>query len=73
MKNLSGRSKAYKVFSIVLLIILALLFLFPLYWIVTGAFKTGQDIYATKPAWIPSEWAMDSFAQLFDRRSAPLF
>ena len=47
----NGRSKAYKVFSIVLLVILALLFLFPLYWIVTGAFKTGQDIYSTTPVW----------------------
>ena len=27
----NGRSKAYKVFSIVLLVILALLFLFPMY------------------------------------------
>ena len=73
MKDTTNRSKAYKVFSMILLIVLALLFLFPLYWIVTGAFKTGQDIYSTTPAWIPSEWTMDNFAKLFDRRSAPLF
>ena len=73
MKDTSNRSKAYKVFSMIVLIILALLFLFPLYWIVTGAFKTGQDIYATTPAWLPSQWTMDNFAKLFDRRSAPLF
>ena len=69
----NGRSKAYKVFSIVLLVILALLFLFPLYWIVTGAFKTGQDIYSTTPVWWPSEWTMANFTKLFSRRSAPLF
>ena len=73
MKDTSNRSKAYKIFSMIVLIILALLFLFPLYWIVTGAFKTGQDIYATTPAWLPSQWTMDNFAKLFDRRSAPLF
>ena len=72
MKDTSNRSKAYKVFSMIVLIILALLFLFPLYWIVTGAFKTGQDIYATTPAWLPRQWTMDNFAKLFDRRAAPL-
>ena len=73
MKDTSNRSKAYKVFSMIVLIILALLFLFPLYWIVTGAFKTGQDIYSTTPVWWPSEWTMANFTKLFSRRSAPLF
>ena len=56
MKTISGQNKAYKVLSIVILVILAILFLFPLYWIVTGAFKPATDIYATKPVWAPSEW-----------------
>ena len=73
MKSTSNRSKAYKVVSMILLFVLAFLFLFPLYWIITGAFKTGQDIYATTPAWFPSEWSMVNFAKLFDRRSEPLF
>lgn len=73
MKNISGRSKAYKALSIVILVILAILFLFPLYWIVTGAFKPATDIYATKPIWAPSEWVTTNFANLFNRRSAPLF
>ena len=38
MKTISGQNKAYKVLSIVILVILAILFLFPLYWIATGAF-----------------------------------
>ena len=46
MKIGSGRSKAYRVVSIIILIILALFFLFPLYWIITGAFKPAQDIYS---------------------------
>ena len=36
----NGRSMGYRVFSVVVLLILALLFLFPLYWIITGALKT---------------------------------
>ena len=57
----------------IVLVIVAFLFLFPLYWIITGAFKTGADIYATTPAWIPSEWTMANFEKLFTRRSSPLF
>lgn len=73
MKLGSTRSKVYKVFCLVLLVIIALLFLFPLYWIVTGALKTGTDINATEPVWFPTEITMDNFVRLFSRRSAPLF
>lgn len=73
MKHGSTRSKVYKVFCLVLLVIIALLFLFPLYWIVTGALKTGTDINATEPVWFPTEITMDNFVRLFSRRSAPLF
>ena len=74
MNNISSnRSKAYRVFCLIAIIILALLFLFPLYWIITGAFKTGADIYAKTPAWWPSEWTLANFVKLFSRRSAPLF
>ena len=73
MKTISGQNKAYKVLSIVILVILAIQFLFPLYWIVTGAFKPATDIYATTPVWAPSEWVSTNFENLFNRRSAPLF
>ncbi len=68
-KNIS----AYRIVSTVILIILAFLFLFPLYWIVTGAFKTGQDINSVTPVFIPTELTLNNFAKLFAKRSAPLF
>ncbi len=55
------------------IIIIGILFTFPLYWIITGAFKTGREINATVPVWIPSQWIIDNFARLMDKRSAPLF
>ncbi len=73
MKIQSGRSRAYKIFSIIVLVILAILFLFPLYWILTGAFKPAQDIYAQKPVWWPTEWVGTNFQNLFKKRTAPLF
>ncbi|WP_186564886.1 carbohydrate ABC transporter permease [Lawsonibacter celer] len=73
MKSGVERVSAYKVISIIVLIVLAVLFLFPLYWIVTGALKTSADILAPRPVWFPTEWTLDNFTRLFDRRSATLF
>lgn len=73
MKITSNRSKAYRIFCLILMIVLAILFTFPLYWIITGAFKTAKDIYAQSPSWWPTEWTLQNFAKLFSRRSAPLF
>ena len=73
MKIQNPRSRAYKIFSIIVLVILAILFLFPLYWIVTGAFKPAVDIYNPKPVWWPTEWVTTNFQNLFKKRTAPLF
>ncbi|MEY8262310.1 carbohydrate ABC transporter permease [Oscillospiraceae bacterium 50-60] len=73
MKIENGRSRAYKIASVMILIILAFLFTFPLYWIVTGAFKNGADINASKPIWVPTEWVMNNFNKLMKQRSVPLW
>ncbi len=73
MRNDTTRSQAYKIASVIILIILAFLFLFPLYWIVTGAFKPAADIYAQKPVLFPTEWVGNNFENLFKKRTAPLF
>ncbi len=67
------RSKIYRWASVIFVFIIAFLFTFPLYWILTGCFKTGQDINAAQPVWFPSEFVMTNFNKLLDRRSAPLF
>ena len=72
IKN-NGSSPAYRIFSIVILIVLAFLFLFPLYWIVTGALKTPQAIGSPTPDWWPKELTMRNFQTLFSKRTAPLF
>ena len=67
------RSKVYDAACLVIMIFLALLFMFPLYWIVIGVFKTSQENYSTTPVWWPSEWSMANLQNLFSRRSAPLW
>lgn len=69
----AARQKVYRVFSFICVGILAFLFAFPLYWIITGAFKTGREINSTTPVWIPTEWDLGNFQRLFSKRSAPLF
>ncbi|MGP1588726.1 MAG: carbohydrate ABC transporter permease [Oribacterium sp.] len=63
----------YRILSLIVLVILAFLFVFPLYWILTGAFKTAASINATSPEWIPRELVLDNFRKLFSRQTAPLF
>ena len=67
------REKIYKYISVFAVAFVAFLFAFPLYWIITGAFKTGKEINATTPVWIPSEWDLGNFQRLMSKRSAPLF
>ena len=66
-------SRIYKYASYAFVFIMAFLFTFPLYWIITGAFKNGAEINARDPVWFPSEWVTTNFEKLFDRRQAPLF
>ncbi len=73
MKMQSGRSRAYRIVSVIILVILAFLFTFPLYWIITGAFKPSADINSVQPVWWPSQWVFDNFKALFEKRSAPLW
>ncbi len=70
---MNKKSKGYRIFSLVLVIILALLFTFPLYWIITGSFKTGKEINSTTPVWWPYEWTMKNYQKLMSKFKAPLF
>jgi len=73
LDTVGKKGRGYSIFSTIVVIILAILFTFPLYWIITGAFKTGAEINSTTPVWIPSEWDMGNFQRLMTKRTAPLF
>ena len=73
MKTLNSKPVAYRVLTWFILIVLALFFLFPLYWIITGSFKTPAAINSTSPEWWPSEFTLRNYQTLFSKRSAPLF
>ena len=67
------KDRIVSVMNFVLVTFIAILFAFPLYWIITGAFKSGADINAKETIWWPTEFVMNNFSKLLDKRSAPLF
>ena len=58
---------AYQVISVILLIVLAFLFTFPLYWIITGSFKGPKAVNARIPVWFPTEPTMLNSDKLFTK------
>ncbi len=63
--KLSGTSTGYKAITVVILILLAIFFIFPLYWIVTGSFKDAMTINARVPQWFPLNPTLENYAKLF--------
>lgn len=70
---LGGKSKTAKAIEFIIIFIIALLFTFPLYWIITGAFKTVKEVNSTTPVWWPYEWTIDNWTKLMGKLKAPLF
>lgn len=48
-----------------LLIIAAIIFIFPLYWLITGSFKSQVEIWAVPPDWFPNKFSLDNYILLF--------
>ena len=70
---MTKKKSAYDIASFILVFLVAILFTFPLYWIITGSFKTKAEIMSVTPIWWPSEWVMDNYNKLMEKRKAPLF
>ena len=46
---------------------MAVLFAFPLYWIITGSFKDARTINSATPVWFPLNPTTDNYTRLFER------
>ena len=72
---MSDKKKArspYYVITFIILALLALFFLFPLYWIVTGSVKEKSDIIIKSGEmvkWIPTTISWDNFIRLFKSKT----
>ena len=61
------KTTPYRIVSILLLIVLAVLIIFPLYWIITGSFKDARTINSATPVWFPLNPTTDNYTRLFER------
>ena len=55
-----------KVIVDIVLFLLAIFFIFPLYWIVTGSVKDRIAVNANPPVWFPTQPTLDNSQRLFD-------
>ncbi|AZU60433.1 carbohydrate ABC transporter permease [Neobacillus mesonae] len=55
------KNRVYKTFIYVLLIFFSLLFLAPLFWMVTTSLKGPDELYQFPPKWIPSVFHFENF------------
>ncbi|MGN0644782.1 carbohydrate ABC transporter permease [Gemmiger sp.] len=54
-----------KVITNVVLVLLAIFFIFPLYWIITGSFKDPIAVNANPPVWFPTSPTLYNYERLF--------
>lgn len=67
MERKLKQRKPYDIFVLIVMIVLAVLFAFPLYWIITGSFKDAAAINAVNPEWFPKNPTLDNYVRLFDK------
>lgn len=67
MERKVTKKKPYDYFTFILMIILAILFIFPLYWIITGSFKDAGAINAVIPEWFPKNPTMVNYEKLMKK------
>ncbi|WP_442805116.1 carbohydrate ABC transporter permease [Streptococcus sp. 121] len=67
---MKSRLSVFKILSTVILLALTLFFIFPFYWILTGAFKSQPDTIVIPPQWWPSQPTWENFEQLLFQNPA---
>ncbi|MEU6736975.1 carbohydrate ABC transporter permease [Streptomyces physcomitrii] len=65
-----GRLLYWTVFGAVVLLF-ALAFLFPVYWMVTGAMKAPEELARTPPTVVPESWSLAGYTDAWDLMDLP--
>ena len=66
-----GKVLYWTVFTTVV-VLFALAFLFPVYWMVTGAMKSPDEIARTPPTLVPKSWHLGGYTDAWDLMQLPL-
>ncbi|MFJ2830439.1 carbohydrate ABC transporter permease [Streptomyces sp. NPDC087263] len=65
-----GKALYWSVFSGVVLLF-ALAFLFPVYWMITGAMKSPDEVTRTPPTLVPDKWSLSGYTDAWDLMDLP--
>ncbi|MGW0760051.1 carbohydrate ABC transporter permease [Streptomyces sp. NPDC002814] len=65
-----GRVTYWTVFTAIVLLF-ALAFLFPVYWMVTGAMKSPDEVAKTPPTIVPKAWHLSGYTDAWDLMQLP--
>ncbi|MFE7212766.1 carbohydrate ABC transporter permease [Streptomyces sp. NPDC057611] len=65
-----GKAVYWTVFTGAVLLF-ALAFLFPVYWMATGAMKSPDEVAQTPPTLLPQRWHLDGFTDAWDLMQLP--
>ena len=65
-----GKTLYWSVFSGVVLLF-ALAFLFPVYWMITGAMKSPDEVTRTPPTLVPDKWSLSGYTDAWDLMDLP--
>ncbi len=65
--------KPSSVISVLVITLLGLFLLFPLYWILVTSFKNNLDIYKFPPRFIPVNFTLDNYLEIFRDNSVGLY
>ncbi len=65
-----GRAAYWTVFTTVV-VLFALAFLFPVYWMVTGAMKSPDEVTRTPPTLLPEQWHLGGYTDAWDLMQLP--
>ena len=67
---MNKKSTPFTIVSTVILSILTIIFVFPFYWIMTGAFKSQGDAVKIPPQWWPANPTIEQFQRLLVQNPA---
>ncbi|MGV9758202.1 carbohydrate ABC transporter permease [Streptomyces tricolor] len=65
-----GKALYWTVFTAVV-VLFALAFLFPVYWMVTGALKSPDEVARTPPTLVPEQWHLSGYTDAWDLMELP--
>ncbi len=66
-------SRLEKIIRAALIILAVLFFMFPIYWLLTTAFKFGRDAFAIPPKWLLFDFTFKNFLDIWHNTQTPRY